>query len=91
MLGSNHFVRDDREFSNSARRPECPGFKTFANHDSNSHSNSRENETRANDGNSLNLEDVGFNSEINRLSGELIQRTTQEMNGLMKRVNLKNQ
>ena len=40
-LGSNRLEREEREFSNSVRRPESPSYNALVNHDVNSHSNSR--------------------------------------------------
>ena len=52
----------------------------MVNHDVNSHSNSREDEIRGYAGNGQNSREVDSSCEINRLSGELNQRITQEMN-----------
>ena len=46
MLGSNHFEREKSKLSNSVRRPKSLSYNAVTNHDSNSHSNSRENEIR---------------------------------------------
>ena len=86
MLGSNHLERDESEFSNSVRRPESPSYNTLANHDVNFHSNSRDNEIRGYAGSGQNSGEVDSSSEINRLSGELNQRVTQELNDLMSSV-----
>ena len=54
MLGSNHFEREENEHGSSVRRPERPSYNALTNHDSNSHSNSRENEIRGFAGNGQN-------------------------------------
>ena len=83
MLSRNHFEREDREFNNSDRRPESTSSNASKNYDSNSHSTSRENEFRGFAGNGQNSREADSNSEINRLSGDLSQKITQEMNDLM--------
>ena len=83
MLDSNHFEREESEFNNPVRRPESTSFNASTNYDSNSHSTSRENEIRDFAGNGQNSREADSNSEINRLSGDLNQRITQEMNDLM--------
>ena len=65
MLGSNHFEREESEHSNSVPRPESPSYNALSNHDLNSHSNSRENESRGFTGNGQNSREVHSNSEIN--------------------------
>ena len=57
-------------------------------HNTNSHSNFAENEIRRFAGNGQNSEEIDSGSDINRLSGELNPRITQEMNGLMNSVSL---
>ena len=52
----------------------------------NFHSNSRENEIRAFAGNGQNSREGDFSSEINRLSGELNQTISHEMNDLISSV-----
>ena len=54
----------------------------------NSHANSREDEIWGYAGNGHNSREVDSSSEINRLSGELNQRITQEINDLMGSVSL---
>ena len=81
ILGSNHVEREE-----AIRRPESSSYNALTNHDSNSHSNSRENEIKGFAGNGHNSREAVSNSEINRLSGELNQRITQGMNDLMSRV-----
>ena len=49
----------------------------------NFHSNPTEDESRGYDGNGQNSREVYSSSEINRLSGKLNKRVTQEMNDLM--------
>ena len=46
VLGSNHFEREDSEFVNLARRSENPSYDALVDHNTNSHSNARENEIR---------------------------------------------
>ena len=88
MIRSGLSERENRDFGNSVMRPESPSFDALIDHSFNSHSNSRENEiTRfAVDGENTTEGDSG--SELNRLSGELNQSITQEINGLMNRVSL---
>ena len=86
VLGGNYFERDGREFSNSVRRPASPSYKTSINKESNSHSNSKENEIRNFAGHGHNSGGTESDSEFKRLSGELNQRITQEMNNLMSSV-----
>ena len=83
MLGSNQLEREESEFSNSVRRPESHSYSALVNHDVNSHSNSREDELRGYAGSGQNSENANSSSEINRLSGDLNQRITQEMNDPM--------
>ena len=86
MLGSNHFERQKSELCNSVRLPETPSDNALSNHDSNSHSNSREKEIRGFTGNGQNSREVDSNSEIKRLSGDMNQGITQEMNDVMSSV-----
>ena len=60
------------------RRPESPSYNALVKHDVNSHSKSREDEIRGDSGNGQRLREINSSSEINRLSGELNQRNTQE-------------
>ena len=83
MLGSNRLQREESEFSNSVRGPESPSYNGLVTHDVNSHSNFREDEIRGYAGNCQNSREVDSSSEINRLSGELKQRVTQEMNDFL--------
>ena len=85
-VGSNHFEREDSDFGNSARRPESPSYDALADHNTNSHSNSGENEIEKFAGKGHNSRKVYFRSEINRLPGELNRRITQEKNDLMRSV-----
>ena len=91
MLGSNRLERDETEFSNSVRRPESLSYNILANHDVNSHSNSREDEIKGYTGNGQNSGEVDSSSEINKLSEELNQRITQEMNDRMSSVSSQRQ
>ena len=88
MIGNGHFERDDSEFRNSVRWPESPRYDALIDHNGHSHSNSSENEVKGFTGNGRNTTEVDSGCEPNRLSGELIQRITQEMNGLMNSVSL---
>ena len=88
MIGSGLFQRENSEFGNSVRRPEIPSFDALIDHNSNSHSNSRENEIRGFTGNGRKNTQVDSGSEFIRLSGELNQRITQGMNALMSSVSL---
>ena len=83
MLGGIRLEREESEFSNSVRRPESPSYNALANHDVNSHTNSREDEIRCYAENCHNSREVDSSSEINKLSLELNQRITQEMNDLI--------
>ena len=84
LLGSIRLEREESEFSNSVRRPGSPSYNALVNHDVNSHSKSREDEIGGYAG--QNSREVDSSSEIHRLSGELNQRITQEMNDLMSSV-----
>ena len=86
MPGGNHLDREESEVTNFVRRPESPSYNTLINHDVNSHSNSREDEIKVYAGNGHKSGEVDSSSEINRSSGELNQRITQEMNDLMSNV-----
>ena len=89
MLGTNHFEREESEFSFSvSRRPESPSCDALVNNESNSHFNSRENEIRGFVGHVHNSEGTESSSEFNRLSEELNQRISQEMDGLMSSVGI---
>ena len=83
MLGSNRLEREVTEFGNSVRRPESPSFIALADHDVNSHYNSRADEIMGYAGNGHNSREVDSTSDINKLSGELNQSITQEMYDLM--------
>ena len=84
MLGSNHLKREESEFSDSVRRPESLSYNALVNHDVNSHPISRENEIMGYAGNGR---EADSSSEINRLSGALNQRITQDLSDLMCSVN----
>ena len=86
MLGSNHLERAESELSYSVRRPESPSYNALVNHNVNSHFNSREDEIRGYAGNGPNSSEIDSSKEIIRLSGELNQMITQEMNDLMSSV-----
>ena len=88
MFGGKHFEREDSEFGNSARWPKGSSFYALVDHNTNYYSNSGENEIRRFAGNSHSSGVIDSSSEINRLSGELNQRITQEMNGLLNSVSL---
>ena len=83
ILHSSHF---ESELSNSVRRPDSPSYIALTNLDSNTHSYSRENEIRYFAGKGQSSREADSYSEIVRLSGELNQRITQEMNVLMSSV-----
>ena len=85
MLGSNHLERQERELSNSVRRPESPNYNALVNHDVNSYPNSREDEIRGYARNGQNSGEVDSSSENSRLSGELNQRITQELSSQIPR------
>ena len=63
----------------TVRSPEKPSYDTLIDQKS----NSRENEISGFAGNGHNNTEVESGNELNRLSGELNQRITQERNGLM--------
>ena len=83
MLGSNHFEREVSEFENSASRHESPTYDALLDHNTNWHSYSGANEIRRFAGNCQNSGKIDFSSEMNRLSGELNQKITQEIKCLM--------
>ena len=83
LLCSNCREREQSEFSNSVRRPECPSYSALVNHDVNSHCNSREDEIKGCAGNVQNPREAYSSSEIKRFSGELNRKNAQEMNYLM--------
>ena len=80
MLGSNLFERDESEFSNSTRRPESPSYNTLMNKESIFHSNYRENEIRDFVVNGHSSGGAKTSTEFKKISRELNQRITQEMN-----------
>ena len=86
MLGGNHLERDESEYSNYGRRPGSPSYGTLLHQGSNSHPNSHEAEIRtcAQIGQSSRKIDSG--SGFTRLSGELNQRITKEMNDFLSTV-----
>ena len=88
MLGSDLFEREDSEFGYSARRPESPIYDALVDHSTNSHSNSGANEIRRFAGNGQNSGAIDSSSVMYRLLGELNQRLTQVMNGLINSVTL---
>ena len=81
----NHLEREESELSSLVRRLESPSYNALTNHDLNSHSSSREYEN-INAGNGQNSRENDSCGEISRLSGELNQGITQEMNNLMSSV-----
>ena len=83
LLGSNQLKREESDFSNPVRRPESPSYIALVNHDVNFHSASRENEIKGYAGNGQNSREVDSRSEFSKISGELNQRITQEMNYFM--------
>ena len=91
MFGSNHLEREESNFSNSVHRPECPRYNALVNHDVSSHSNSREDKIRGYTRNSRVSREVDSSSEINRMSGDLNQRITQQMNDFMSSVSSQSQ
>ena len=91
MLDSNHFERKDSEFRNSAIRPKIPNYDAFLDCNTKCRTNSSENEIRLFAGICHNSAEIGSSSKINRLSGELNQRITLEMNRLMNIVSLQTQ
>ena len=91
MIGSSLYEREGSEFGNSVRRPESRSNDTLVDHNSNNHSNSRENEIRAFAGNGQISEEISANNEMNRLTGKLNQRIAQEINGLMSSVSMQMQ
>ena len=88
MLDSNHLEREDIEFRHSASRPKIPNNDALLDRNSKSRTNSSENEIRLFVGNCHNSAEIGSSSKINRLSGELNQRITLEMNVQMNSVSL---
>ena len=80
MLGGkrNNLERES-ESSNFGRRPDSLFYDTSIIQNTNSHSNSQVAEIRTYAQNSHSLRETDSSSEFNRLSGELIQRITQEM------------
>ena len=88
MLGTNLFEREESELSNSIRRPGSPCYNALVNNDSNSHCNSRENEIRGFASHSHNSGGTESSGEFNRLTVELNQRITEEMDELMSSVGI---
>ena len=89
MIGSDHNERkEDSEYGNSVRSPESPSYDALIDHNSKSHSNSRDNEIRDFTSNGQNNAEIDSGSYFNRLSVVLNRRITQEMNGLMNSVSL---
>ena len=86
MLGSNQLEREESEFSTSVCRPESPSYNASVNHDVKSRSTSREDQIRRYAGNGRKFREVYSSSKINRLSGELNQRITPEMNDFLSSV-----
>ena len=62
MLGENNADREESEFSNSVRRPECASYNALVNHGVNSHSNSGEVYIRGYAGNGQNSGEVESSS-----------------------------
>ena len=90
-LGGNRLEWEESEFSNSVRKPENLSYNALANHDVNSHSNSRDDEIWSYVGNGQNSREVDCSSEMNRLSGKLNQRITQEMKDFVSNVSSQTQ
>ena len=88
MRGSSHYEREDREFGNSLRKLESPSNDALVDHNSNFHFNSTENDISWCTGNGRSSGETDSSSELNRLSGDLNQRITQEVNGLMSIVSM---
>ena len=86
MLVGNNLEREESESSNFGRRPDSPFYDSSVNQNSKSHSSSPEAETRTYAQIGQSLRETDFNSEFNRLSGELNQRFTQEMGYFMSTV-----
>ena len=51
MIGSCHYEKADSEFGNSVRRPESRSYDALIDHNSNSHSKTRESKTKGFAGN----------------------------------------
>ena len=51
MIGNCPYEKEDSEYGNSVRRPESCSYDTLIDHNSNSHSNSRNNEAKGFAGN----------------------------------------
>ena len=83
LLGRNHFETEDSYIGNSARRPEGSSYDDLVDHNLNFQSDSGENETSQFAGNGQYSGEIDSSCEMQRLSGELNQRITQEMNGLL--------
>ena len=77
-LGTNHFEREERELSNSVRRPGIPSYNALVNNESSSYSNFRENEIKCFASHGHNSGGTEFSGEFNKLSVELNQRITQK-------------
>ena len=86
MLGGNNLETEERESSNSGRRPDSSCYDASMNQNTNSHSNSHEAVPRTYAQNGHSLRETDSSSEFNRLSGELSQRITQEMGDFMSTV-----
>ena len=86
MIGSGHYEREDNEFDISIRKPESPNHDTLIVHNSNSRSNSKQNEIMGLARNGQMSRKTNSDNELNRLSGEMNQRITQDMKALMSSV-----
>ena len=66
MVVSDHFESENSEFGFLVRRP---SYDDLIDHNSNSHSNSRDNEIRWFTGNGQNTPEIDSGSELKRVSG----------------------
>ena len=87
MIESGDYEREDGDFGDSVRRPDSPSYDALIDRNSNSHSNSKKNEIRGIAGNGQLSCEISSGNELNRLSRELDQRITQEIDALMSSVN----
>ena len=88
IVGSLPFEREESDCNDLTRRPDSQSCENSAERNSYSNSNSRENEIKGLAGNGHSTSEIGSNNNFNRLTGEIYQRLTQEMNGLMDSFNL---
>ena len=74
IIVSGHYEREDSEFGNSVRRPECLCYDALIDHNSNTLSNPRENEIGGFAGNGQSSAEIDSSCDLNRLSNELSQK-----------------